>query len=142
MDCDDRYQIDINQIIKKINKKTKAILPVHWAGASPDMLKICQIAKYYKIKVIEDACMGIGGSLNTKHPGTFGIIGCFSMHPLKSLNVMGDGGMIVTNNKKIYEWMNKFRNHGMQNRDKIDLWGENIRLQPLQAIVALNGLKK
>ncbi len=142
VDCDDRYQININQIIKKINKKTKAILPVHWAGASPDMLKICQIAKYYKIKVIEDACMGIGGSLNTKHPGTFGIIGCFSMHPLKSLNVMGDGGMIVTNNKKIYEWMKKFRNHGMQNRDKIDFWGENIRLQPLQAIVALNGLKK
>lgn len=142
IDCDDRYQIDIDQIARKINKKTKVILPVHWAGASPDMYKISQIAKKYKVKIIEDACMGIGGSLKSKHPGTFGIIGCFSMHPLKSLNVMGDGGMVVTNNKNIYEWMKKFRNHGMKNRNKIDIWGENIRLQPLQAIVALNGLKK
>ena len=55
---------------------------------------------------------------------------------------MGDGGMVATNNKKIYEWVKKFRNHGMVNRDHIDFWGVNMRLQPLQAIVALDGLKK
>jgi dTDP-4-amino-4,6-dideoxygalactose transaminase len=55
---------------------------------------------------------------------------------------MGDGGMVVTNNKKIYNWMLKYRNHGMINRDHIDFWGLNMRLQPLQAIVAIEGLKK
>ena len=58
------------------------------------------------------------------------------MHPLKSLNVMGDGGMVVTNNKSIYDWMLKYRNHGMIDRDNIDFWGVNYRIQPFQAIVA------
>lgn len=142
VDCDDRYQIDINDIKRKITKKTKAIVPVHWGGASPDMVKIMKIAKKNKLYVIEDACMGIGGKLGKKHPGTFGDIGAFSMHPLKSLNVMGDGGAIVTDNKKAYKWLKMYRNHGMINRDNINLWGVNCRMQPLQAIVALNGLKK
>ena len=55
---------------------------------------------------------------------------------------MGDGGMVVTKNKKIFNWIKKYRNHGMVNRDMIDFWGVNMRLQPLQAIVALEGLKK
>jgi len=142
VDCDNRYQINIQEIEKKINKKTKAIMPVHWGGASPDMYSIIKLAKKYKIQVIEDACMGIGAKINKKSPGTFGIINAFSMHPLKSLNVMGDGGMVATNNKKIFNWIKKFRNHGMIDRDNIEFWGVNMRLQPLQAIVALEGLKK
>ena len=142
VDCDERYQININEIEKKISKKTKAIMPVHWGGASPDMFSIIKLAKKYKIQVIEDACMGIGAKINKKSPGTFGIINAFSMHPLKSLNVMGDGGMVATNNKKIFNWIKKFRNHGMIDRDNIKFWGVNMRLQPLQAIVAIEGLKK
>ena len=141
-DCDDRYQIDLNDIEKKITKKTKVILPVHWAGASPEMEKIVKIANKYKLKIVEDACMGIGAKINNKSPGTFGIVSAFSMHPLKSLNVMGDGGAVVTNNKKIYDWLLKYRNHGMKDRDHIDIWGVNCRMQPLQSIVAMHGLKK
>jgi len=141
VDTDDRYQIDCNKIEKKITKKTKAIMPVHWGGASPIMSKVMKIAKKYNIHVVEDACMGIGSTINKKSPGTFGIVNAFSMHPLKSLNVMGDGGMVVTNNKKIAEWLRKFRNHGMVDRDHIDFWGVNMRLQPLQAVVALEGMK-
>ena len=142
VDCDSRYQINIEQIERKITKKTKAIIPVHWGGASPDMNYIVKLAKKHNIHIIEDACMGIGGKINGKSPGTFGIIGAYSMHPLKSLNVMGDGGMVVTNNKKIADWIKKYRNHGMINRDNIEFWGVNYRLQPLQAIVANNGLIK
>ena len=65
------------------------------------MSQIMALSKKYKIKIIEDACMGIGAKINGKSPGSFGIVSAFSMHPLKSLNVMGDGGMVVTNNKKI-----------------------------------------
>ena len=136
VDCDERYQIDISKIKKVITKKTKVILPVHWAGASPDMKKIKNLAKKNKIKILEDACMGIGSKIYLKNPGTFGDIGTMSMHPIKTLNVMGDGGMIVTNNDKLAKWIRKYRNHGMKDRDHIDFWGVNSRLQPIQAIVA------
>jgi dTDP-4-amino-4,6-dideoxygalactose transaminase len=63
------------------------------------------------------------------------------MHPLKSLNVMGDGGMVVTDDDNIAEWMKKYRNHGMIDRDHIEFWGVNMRLQPLQAIVAMSRMK-
>jgi dTDP-4-amino-4,6-dideoxygalactose transaminase len=142
VDCDSRYQMDYKKIVPKITIKTKAIMPVHWAGASPEMHMIMQIAKKHKIHVVEDACMGIGAKIKKKSPGTFGIVNAFSMHPLKSLNVMGDGGIVVTNNKTIYDWMIKYRNHGMIDRDHIDFWGVNMRLQPLQAVVATEGLKK
>ena len=142
VDCDDRFQINYKKIVSKITKKTKAIIPVHWGGASPYMDEIMKISKKYKVHIIEDACMGIGAKIKNKSPGTFGIVNAFSMHPLKSLNVMGDGGMVVTNNKKIYNWIKRYRNHGMVDRDHIDFWGVNMRLQPLQAIVALEGLKK
>ncbi|PPR47620.1 MAG: dTDP-3-amino-3,6-dideoxy-alpha-D-galactopyranose transaminase [Alphaproteobacteria bacterium MarineAlpha5_Bin8] len=141
VDCDDRFQIDHNKIENVISKKTKVILPVHWGGSSPNMKKIINIAKRYNIKVVEDACMGIGASINNKSPGTFGICNAFSMHPLKTLNVMGDGGMVVTNNSKLARWMLKYRNHGMIDRNNIEFWGINMRLQPLQAIVAMNELK-
>ena len=141
-DSDERYQIDINDIKKKITSKTKVIIPVHWGGASPNMIEILKIAKLYKLKIVEDACMGIGASLNGKSPGTFGDVSAFSLHPLKSLNAMGDGGAVVTNNVKIYKWLLKYRNHGMINRDTISIWGVNKRMQPLQAIVGLWGLKK
>jgi len=135
-DVDERYQIEINDIEKLITKKTKLILPVHWAGASPNMLKIQEIAKMHGLLVLEDACMAIGGKINGKSPGTFSEIGAFSMHPLKSLNVAGDGGMVVTDDEELYLWMKKYRNHGMIDRNTIEFWGVNMRIQPLQAVIA------
>jgi aminotransferase EvaB len=135
-DVDDRYQMKISEIQTLITPRTKAILPVHWAGASPDMYAISQIAEEMNIAIVEDACMGIGGKIHGRSPGTFSTIGAFSMHPLKTLNVAGDGGMVVTNNRAHYEWMKKYRNHGMVDRNQIEFWGVNMRLQPLQAVVA------
>ena len=142
VDCDDRYQIAIDQIEGKINSKTKAILPVHWAGASPDMNRIMEIARRHNLLVLEDACMGIGGKYDGKNPGTFGHCGAYSLHPLKTLNVMGDGGMVVTDSDKLANWMRIYRNHGMIDRDHNVMWGVNMRIQPLQAIVASFGLNK
>ena len=142
VDCDSRYQINVDQIINKITNKTKAILPVHWGGASPNMNKISKIAKQYNLKIIEDACMGIGATIDGRSSGTFGVVNAFSMHPLKSLNVMGDGGMVSTDDKNLAKWMLKYRNHGMTDRDNIEFWGVNMRMQPLQSIVASIGLDK
>ena len=142
VDVNDNYQIDETLIEKRITKKTKAIIPVYWGGGIPNIDKIIKIAKKYNLNVIEDSCMGIGGKFQRKHPGTFGDIGCFSFHPLKTINAIGDAGMLCTDNKKVYEWMKKYRNHGMRDRDNIDLWGVNMRMQPLQCVVILEGLKK
>ena len=142
VDCDDRFQIDSNKIESKINSKTRAIIPVHWGGASPNIKKILEIGKKHKIEIIEDACMAIGSKVGKKFAGTFGRINAVSMHPLKSLNVMGDAGAIITNDSKLAKWLRIYRNHGMINRNKIIMWGENRRMQPLQSIVALEGLKK
>ena len=135
-DVDERYQIDIDDLKSLINAKTKMVLPVHWAGASPDMFKIQELAKENDLFVLEDACMAIGGKIEGKRPGTFSEIGAFSMHPLKSLNVAGDGGMVVTDDDDLYKWMKKYRNHGMSDRNTIEFWGVNMRIQPLQAVIA------
>lgn len=136
VDCDDRYQIDVTRIRQAITPRTRAILPVHWAGCSPDMEAIVDLADAHGIPIVEDACPAVGAYVGGKHAGTFGACGAFSMHPLKPLNVMGDGGMVATDRDDLAEWMRKYRNHGMVDRDHIEFWGVNMRLQPLQAIVA------
>lgn len=136
VDCDDRYQIDVRQIPGAITSKTRAILPVHWGGCLPDIERVAEIANAAGIPIVEDACPATGASVNGRHAGSFGAVGAFSMHPLKPLNVMGDGGMVVTDDFSLAEWMRKYRNHGMVDRDHIDFWGVNMRLQPFQALVA------
>ena len=136
VDCDDRMQMDSDLVERAITSQTKAILPVHWAGCSPDIKRIVVLADQQGIPVVEDACPAVGAFVEGRHAGTFGRIGAFSMHPLKPLNVMGDGGLVVTDDDDLAAWMRKYRNHGMVDRDHIDMWGVNMRLQPLQAIVA------
>ncbi len=136
VDCDERLQMDAGKISAAVTAKTRAILPVHWAGASPDIHRILYLAAEHGLVVVEDACPAVGAYVDGRHAGTFGRVGAFSMHPLKPLNVMGDGGMVVTDDDGLADWMRKYRNHGMADRDHIDFWGVNMRLQPFQAIVA------
>ena len=136
VDVDERYQMDPAATAAAITSRTRALLPVHWAGGSPDMEQIMALAQKHGLKVVEDACMGPGGLVQGKHPGTWGDLGCYSMHPLKPLHVMGDGGMVSTHDDALDTWMRKYRNHGMVDRDHIEFWGVNMRLQPLQAVVA------
>ena len=135
--------IDEEKIEKKITNKTKAIVPVHWSGRICNMRKITKLAKKYKLHIVEDACHAIlAHDDKKKFAGNFGITGCFSMHPLKNLNVWGDGGIITTNNKKIYEKLKLMRNHGLINRNNCKLYGYNSRLDTIQAAVALEMIKK
>ncbi len=142
VDSDERYQMNVENIENKISKKTKAIIAVHWGGSPCDIIKIQKLCKKYKIYLIEDACPATGAEVNNKKCGTFGIVNAFSMHPLKPLHVWGDGGAIATNNTKINNFIRTYQNHGMRNRDNIEFWGINNRLQPFQAIIASRVLKK
>lgn len=136
VDSDERFQINANLIERAVTPRTKALLPVHWAGCSPDIERIVAIGKKHNIPVVEDACPSVGAKVNGKSAGTFGKVNAFSMHPLKPLNVWGDGGMVVTDDDAMASWLRLYRNHGMSDRDHIEFWGVNARLQPVQAVVA------
>ncbi len=127
--------MDPNLLEKAITKKTKAIMPVHLTGRISEMNAINYIAKKYKIPVIEDAAQCIGSKYFNKPSGSLGDIGCFSAHPLKNLNGIGDGGFLTTNNKKIYEKVMELRNHGMLNRNKIKNFGYVSRMDNVNAAV-------
>lgn len=134
--------IDPSDIIKKITKKTKAIMPVHLSGRPCKMDKILSISKKYNIPVIEDAAQAIGTKFKNKFIGTFGKVGCFSAHPLKNLNAMGDSGYLVTNDRVIAEQVRSLRNHGIKNRNNIVNFGYVSRMDNFQAGILNLRLKK
>jgi len=142
VDIGEDYNINPDIIENSITKKTKAILPVHWSGMPCEMDKIMDIARKHNLFVVEDACHAIKAKLGNKAPGSFGDTGCFSFHPLKNLNVWGDGGIIVTNSKEIHDRLVLLRNHGLINRNECLVWGYNSRLDSIQAVVASHLLKK
>ena len=84
----------------------------------------------------------MGASIDGKHAGTFGHISCFSTHPLKNLNALVDGGFLITNSKKYYDFIKLYRNHGLRGRDDVRLFGVNSRLDSLNAEVLSMRLKK
>ncbi len=118
VDIRDDYLIDPEKIIKKINKKTKAIIPVHLYGHPCDMEKICKIANRYKLKVIEDCAQAQGATIKNKYVGTFGDAGCFSFYPTKILGAYGDGGFITVKSKNICEKMKRIRFYGIEKNNK------------------------
>ena len=134
--------ISPSDIEKKITKNTKAIVPVHWTGRPCNMNAIKKIAKKYDLKIIEDACHAYLSKYDNNFCGNFGDFGCFSFHPLKNLNVWGDGGIVITNKKKYMDKIRLLRNHGLKSRNNCELYAYNSRLDTIQAIVANVMLKK
>lgn len=135
VDCDDTFCMNVDQVKRKITKKTKAIVPVHFTGYMTDMIKLKKISKKFDIPIVEDACQSILGAINKKNAGTWGEFGAFSLHPLKNINVWSDGGIITTNNKSFYEKLLLLRNHGLVDRDTVKISGFNSRLDTFQSIV-------
>ena len=135
VDCDDTFCMNADLLESAITEKTKAIVPVHFTGYMADMKKINKISQKYNIPVIEDACQSILGSIDGKNAGTWGRAGAFSLHPLKNINVWSDGGMITTDSEDDYIKLRLLRNHGLIDRDNVELLGYNSRLDTFQAVV-------
>lgn len=135
VDCDDSFCMDVSEVEAAITPRTKAIVPVHFTGYMTEMEPLMEIARRHNLPVIEDACQGILADIGGKRGGTWGDAGAFSLHPLKNLNVWGDGGVVVTNDDEMNKKLRLLRNHGMKNRDEIEILGYNSRLDTLQAIV-------
>ena len=136
VDIKEDYNMDENKIATAITKKTKAIMPVHWAGRPCELDKIYSIAKKYKLHVVQDSAHVIGARFKKKHLINFGDACTYSMHPLKNLNVWGDGGFVVTNKKPLAKKLCLIRNHGLKNRNNVEIFGYNSRLDTIQAAVA------
>lgn len=142
VDIGDDYNINPDLIMRGITPRTKAIVPVHWSGLPCKMDLIMDMARNNNLAVIEDSCHAIRACYKGKAAGTFGLCGCFSMHPLKNLNVWGDGGYIVTDSEEIHDKLILLRNHGLAGRAECRIFGYNSRLDSIQAVVANHLLRK
>lgn len=136
------YNLDPGQVAAKITSKTKAILPVHWAGKPCEMDALRELALKHRLEIIEDACHAIRATYKNQPAGSLGTVGCFSFHPLKNLNVWGDGGIISTSSEELAHKLRLLRNHGLKNRDECEIFAYNSRLDTLQAVVARHLLEK
>jgi dTDP-4-amino-4,6-dideoxygalactose transaminase len=133
--------MDPNDLRKKITRRTKAIIPVHLYGHMAYMDEILEIAKKKNIKIIEDASQSLGSKFKGKHSGTFSHLGCFSLYGGKVIT-SGEGGAIVTDDKKLLEKLRQIRNHGMTKNNLITTLGLNLRLSEINAAIAKIQMKK
>ncbi len=130
------YVLDVSKVEAAITDKTKAIIPVHFCGNPVDMPRLMALAHRYDLRVVEDACQAYLADINGQCVGTFGDCGAFSLHPLKILNVMGDGGVITTESETLYKELKLLQNHGLQDRDTITRFPcRNSRLDSVHAVV-------
>lgn len=131
------YTIDPALIERAITSRTKGIIPVHLTGRPAEMNSILDLARHYQIHVVEDCAQAVGARHRGRQVGSFGIAGCFSLHPLKNLSALGDGGVITTDDPELRERLCKARNHGLLNRNECEAWSPNCRLDTIQAAALL-----
>jgi perosamine synthetase len=146
------FNLDPDDVKKKITHRTKAIVPVHWFGHPADIDPILQLAKHHNLKVIEDCAHAMGTEYKSRKAGTMGDMACFSFQETKSLTTGGDGGMLVTNDDALAERARMVKNHGMLPRihkDKevfgpyqITTIGNNYRMSELQSAFGLAQLRR
>jgi dTDP-4-amino-4,6-dideoxygalactose transaminase len=135
------YTINPEGIEKKITGKTRAIIPVHMYGQVSDMEPIVEIAKEYGIHVIEDACQAHGALYRDKKAGSIGDAGCFSFYFTKNLGGYGEGGMVTTNDPRMAETIQLYRNHGHRAKFEHAVFAYNGRLDEMQAAILRIKLK-
>ena len=146
-DVDDTLGLNAASVEMKITPKTKAIMPVHMCGSIVNLEPLKKLAERYKLLLIEDACQAVGGSFQGKKVGTYGDVGCFSFDFVKTITC-GEGGALITNNKKIAENADKYQDHGHDHIGKDrgaenhPFLGYNYRISELHAAVGLGQLKK
>lgn len=135
VDNEDGFVIDPAKVEAAITPRTKAIVPVHYTGNVADMPAIMAIARRHRLVVVEDACQAIMARIDESSVGSWGAAAAFSLHPLKNINVWGDGGVIVTTSAALAERLRRYRNHGMISRDEYVEFGVNSRLDSVHAVI-------
>jgi perosamine synthetase len=140
----DTYNIDVEEIERRITPATRAIIPVHAFGLPASMNHVLDVAEKHGVSVIEDAACALGARFQDRACGTFGDLGCFSFHPRKSITT-GEGGLIVTNDDTLAERIRILRNHGGLRREQyyqFDEAGYNYRMSDVQAALGVAQFRK
>ena len=135
VDCDDSFCLDAGLLEAAITPATRAIMPAHLTGDMADMPRLTEIGARRGIAVVEDACQAMLSAFDGRPAGTWGRVAGFSMHPLKLINVWGDGGIVVTDEAELADTLRLLRNHGLRSRDEMAMLGYNTRLDSVQAVV-------
>ena len=135
--------LDINEVKKKINNKTKAVIHVSINGRAGDLDILTELCAKYNIYLIEDAAQSFGSFYKGKHLGNYGIIGCFSFSVPKIITT-GQGGALITNDEELYKKICKIKDFGRigSGIDIHDDWGWNFKFTDLQAVFGIEQLKK
>ena len=135
------YTLDVKALERAITRRTKTIIPVHLYGHPAHMGPIRQLADRHGLVVIEDACQAHGASYKGKRVGSLGHSAAFSFYPGKNLGAYGDGGMVVTKDRKIADRLEMLRNYGQKEKYKHLFRGYNRRLDTMQAAILRVKLK-
>lgn len=150
--CGDTLNLDPERVLARLGAKTRAILPVDYAGHPADLARVIEIARERGLVVIEDACHGLGAKYRNRSVGSIADMTVFSFHPVKHVTT-GEGGMVTTNNAAYAETLRRFRNHGISSdarqRQSAGQWhyemvllGFNYRLPDIACALGLSQLKK
>lgn len=132
---EDTLNISVDGLRRAVTKRTKAIIPVHLYGNPCAIQEVLRIADRHGIKVVEDCAQAHGAAYKNRKVGTFGDIGAFSFYPTKNLGCYGDGGAVVTDDKKLAGKVRLLRNYGQSTRYLCDMEGINSRLDEIQAAI-------
>jgi len=135
------YTMDPAEVERKVTPRTRAIIPVHLYGHPCDMDPINELARAHNLCVIEDACQAHCATYKGKKAGSLGDVACFSFFPSKNVTVLGDGGMITTNDGELARKVGMLRNHGRTQKYVHEMIGLNCRLSEVHATIGREQLK-
>jgi dTDP-4-amino-4,6-dideoxygalactose transaminase len=136
--------VDVDQLAEAIGPRTKAIMPVHEFGLACAIDRVIDIASAHGIPVVEDAACALGATFGGRAAGTFGALGCFSLHPRKAVT-SGEGGLVVTADAAVAARIARLRNHGIAEVDGVKEFveaGYNYRLTEFQAVLVASQLMR
>jgi dTDP-4-amino-4,6-dideoxygalactose transaminase len=134
VDCNPRtYNVDPGVVEAAVTQRTRAVIPVHFAGQAAEMTGLIDVARRHGLVVIEDAAQAHGARHDGRACGSIGDVGCFSFYPGKNLGAYGDGGIVTTHDPEIADRIRLFRNYGERRKYDHVVKGVNSRLDGLQA---------
>jgi dTDP-4-amino-4,6-dideoxygalactose transaminase len=142
VDARDDLNMDPEALARAVTPRTKAVIPVHLTGRPADMDPILEIARARGLFVVEDCAQAVAAEYKGRRVGSFGSIGCFSLHPLKTLSACGDGGAAATDDPVLRDKLLLLRNLGLKSRENAVVWSANSRLDTIQAAMLLVKLRR
>jgi len=141
VECGADHLINAEAVAEAVTRRTKAIMPTQLNGRTADMDALQTIAEQHGLLIIEDSAQALGSQFKGRCAGTFGLAGCISFYPAKTLGCLGDGGCLITNDSKVREQVLLMRDHGRTSNGDVVMWGLNSRLDNLQAAILTHKLR-